>query len=336
MAEAITSDAAVRKVLLGGSFYTGLAEAVAIVSGLATSLVAARVLSPRDFGLMATATLALSVLDHFSQSGFDAALVQRQDDVESYLDVAWTWQLLRGLVITLLLFAVALPMSRFYGEAVLLPLVMASALSSTIAGAANVGRIFFARKLDFRTLFFINAAQAGLKLAVFLPAVLILRNVWALVVGHLGGALLSLAISYIAHPYRPKLAFDRGKLRELLRFGKWVTMFAWIGFFITKGDDIFVSKYIGVAALGFYQLAYDISNLPTTKVTHVIGRIGLPIYARLVHDRELLRATFLKVMRATLLASALVSTAIYIAVPDIIAYVLGSKWAPVIPLVRIL
>jgi len=326
----------VDKVLISGSFWTTIGEVIAGVAGLSGSVLAARVLSPRDFGLMGTTMLALSVLEHFSQTGFDTALVQRSTDVESYLDVAWTWHLMRGVFITLVLGAVAPLMARFYDEPTLLPLVLACSISVALAGAGNVGQIFFTRKLDFRTLFFIKAAHSLLRLGIFIPAILVFRNVWALVVGHLGGAVLGLVISYVTHPYRPKLKWDPKKLRELISYGKWLSGLAMIGFIITKGDDVFVSKYLGLAALGAYQLAYDVSNMPATNITHVLGRIGFPTYARLASDPDELQKAFIKIMRITLLISGPVSALIYVAIPDIVAYVIGPKWTSTIPLIRVL
>lgn len=326
----------VDKVLLSGSFWTTIGEIIAGASGLAGSVLAARVLSPRDFGLMGTTMLALSVLEHFSQTGFDTALVQRSSNVESYLDVAWTWHVLRGVLITLVLCATSPLLARFYDEPTLFPLVVICSLSVALVGAGNVGQIFFTRKLDFRTLFFIKTAHSLLRLGIFIPAILIFRNVWALVAGHLGGAILGLAISYITHPYRPKLKWDPPKLRELISYGKWLSGLAIIGFIITKGDDVFVSKYLGLTALGAYQLAYDVSNMPATNITHVLGRIGFPTYARLSTEKEELQKAFIKIMRITLLISGPVSALIYIASPDIVAHVIGVKWTSAIPLIRIL
>lgn len=326
----------VDKVLLSGSFWTAIGEVIGGAATLCGSILAARVLSPRDFGLMGTTMLTLSVLEHFSQTGFDSALVQRSSNIESYLDIAWTWHVMRGVFITLVLCAIAPLLSRFYGEPMLFPLIIVCSLSVALAGAGNIGQIYFTRKLDFRTLFWIKAAHSLLRLCIFIPAILIFRNVWALAAGHLGGAILGLVISYASHPYRPRLRWDPAKLRELITYGKWLSGLAMIGFVITKGDDVFVSKYLSISALGAYQLAYDLSNMPATNITHVLGRIGFPTYARLADDKEELQKAFIKIMRATLLISGPVSALIYIAIPDIVSHIIGSQWTNVIPLVRIL
>jgi lipopolysaccharide exporter len=104
----------------------------------------------------------------------------------------------------------------------------------------------------------------------------------------------------------------------------------------TQGDDIFVSKYLGLTALAFYQLAYNITNFPATNITHVISRVSFPIYSRLQNDPAELRAAFMKVMKNTVLAAGLVSVVIWAGIPLVVDYVIGKQWAPIVPLVRIL
>jgi O-antigen/teichoic acid export membrane protein len=104
----------------------------------------------------------------------------------------------------------------------------------------------------------------------------------------------------------------------------------------TQGDDIFVSKYLGFAALGLYQMAYSVSNLPATQITHVISRVTFPAYSRLLSEPERLRAAFQRVLRGTMLLAAPLSVIIWFLIPDYVRYVVSSKWQPIVPLVRIL
>lgn len=326
----------VNKALLSGSFWTAFGEVVGQLATLATTILGARLLKPRDFGLMGTVLLTMSILEHFSQTGFDAALIQKKEDIEEYLNVAWTWHVGRGALITALLCGLAWPISLFYDEPMLLPLMLCVSVTAVITGASNIGTVYFTRDLEFRTIFYIKGGTTLLRLLVFIPAIFYFRNVWALVVSHIGTAVVHIVVTYVSHPFRPKLAFDRKRLEELIGYGKWITGLAWIGFFIGKGDDVFVSKYIGITALGLYIIAYDVSNMPTINITHVIGRVGMPTYSRLQDDKEGLKRAFINVMRATLMISGPVSVFIYIMVPDIVAHVIGSQWEPAIPLVRIL
>ncbi|MCA9628646.1 MAG: lipopolysaccharide biosynthesis protein [Myxococcales bacterium] len=332
----MSSSQRVDRVLVSGSFWTSVGEVSGALADLVTSIVAARVLELRDFGLFGAAMLVLAILDQFSQTGFESALVQKSDDPKSFLNVTFTWHLLRGLLMSGILLVAAPLVSRWYDEPALFSLLLCLSLAPLINGIRNVGTVYFTRQLDFRTIFLIKISQTLLRLVVFLPAVLYFRNVWALVISQLMGAIVGVVISYVAHPYRPRLEWDREKLRELVAYGKWLTGLAWLIFVITQGDDIFVSKYLGIVALGVYQYAYKLSNTPATAITHVVGGIAMPMYSRLQDAPEERKAAFIKVMRLTLFLAGPVSVFIYFAVPDVVAFVIGEKWAPAIPLVRIL
>jgi O-antigen/teichoic acid export membrane protein len=331
-----TSTLPVGRILLRGSLWTTVGEVLAGLALLATGILAARLLTPHDFGIMGAVMLALTIIDQFSQTGFQSALVQREHDVESYLDVVFTWHLIRGACMSLLLVVLAPWLGRLYAEPTLVPVMRVVAIHPLLGAATNIGQIYFHRKLDFRALALMKLGQTALRIATFVPALLYFKNVWALVLGVLASALSAVIISYIAHPYRPSLRWDTKRLRELIRYGKWLTGFAAIGFFISYGDNLFVSKYLGLAVLGVYQLAYEISNFPTVNITHVLGRIAFPTYSRLQRDPQGLRHAFVQVMRAALLLSGPVSVLLFAAAADLIHLVFGEKWAPAVPLIRIL
>ena len=58
--------------------------------GFVRTIILARLLAPRDFGLLGIAMLATSILETFSQTGFQAALIQKKENVESCLQTDWT------------------------------------------------------------------------------------------------------------------------------------------------------------------------------------------------------------------------------------------------------
>jgi len=332
----VSTHADVKKTLVSGSFWIAVSEILKAVAELSSSIIAARVLSPEDFGLMGTVLLTIAVLENFSRTGFDQALIQKQDEVEPFLNVAWTWHVLRGVGLAALLAVAAVPVSHFFDQPTLKYLIWAMTLQVVFQGAQNIGLVFFSRDLNFKTICVVNGLQAFASAGVAIPAVLVFQNVWGLVVGLIAGAFVSLIVSYVVQPFRPKLEWDPARFKELTRYGRWITGLSFIGFIVTQGDDIFVSKYLGLAALAYYQLAYSISNLPATKVTHVISRVSFPTYARLQNNPEGLRAAFVGVLRSTMMLSAPVSVVIWLAAPGIVEHILGQKWAPILPLIQIL
>jgi len=78
-----------RKVAKGG-FWVFFLRIVNRGFSLIRLIILARILSPNDFGLMGIALLTMSTLETFSQTGFQQALIQKKEDIKSYLDNAWT------------------------------------------------------------------------------------------------------------------------------------------------------------------------------------------------------------------------------------------------------
>lgn len=325
-----------RRTLVTGSFWIALSEVLKAVAELSSSVIAARILAPSDFGLMGAVLLTIAVLENFSKTGFDQALIQKQESVEPYLNVAWTWHVLRGCGLALALALLAPLIADWYDEPSLKWLIWATTLQVVVQGFQNVGMLFFSRELNFKKICFVNVLQATASAGVAIPAILYFQNVWGLVWGLVASGVVTTVVSFLVHPWRPSFEWDYKRFSNLTKFGKWITGLSVIGFLVTQGDDIFISKFVGLEALAFYQLAYSISNLPATKITHVISRVSFPTYSRLQEQPDELKAVFVGVMRTTLLISAPLSVTIYLVGPGIVEHIIGAKWSPILPLIEIL
>lgn len=155
----ITSAKAAGPILARGSAWISLGQVVSALTGLVGSIVAARLLTPDDFGLMGIVLLTLATLNALSQTGFDRALIQRKE-ADDYMNVAWTVQAVRGLALSLVLVAAAWPLSWFYDEPRLLGLFAFMSTSVLAAGVRNVTTVFFHRALDFRSLVVMGIVKA--------------------------------------------------------------------------------------------------------------------------------------------------------------------------------
>src|SRR4030042_3231124 len=121
---------------------------------------------------------------------------------------------------------------------------------------------------------------------------------------------------YVISSYRPRLQLNRTQARELFRFGKWIAGTSILIFLIINGDDIFVGKLLGVVMLGFYQMAYKISNTPTTEITLVISQISFPAYSKLQDNLPKLKDAFLMILKLTAFISFPLAAFIFIIAPE--------------------
>ena len=299
-------------------------------------VILARILSPNDFGLMGIALLTMATLDTFSQTGFQQALIQKKEDIKPYLDSAWTVLILRGFILFAILYFIAPYAATFFNAPEAKPIIQAIGFAVLFQAFTNIGVIYFQKELEFNKQFIYQLSGTLADFIVAISAVLILKNVWALVFGLLAGNFARFVVSYFIHPYRPHLSSNLGKAKELFGFGKWILGSSILIFLITQGDDIFVGKLLGATALGFYQMAYRISNMPATEITHVISQVTFPAYSKLQDNIPKLREAYLKVLQVTAFLSFPIAGLIFVLAPDFTKIFLGAKWMPMVPAMQVL
>ena len=324
-----------QRVVRGGLWVFSL-KLINRLFGLASTIILARVLAPGDFGLFGIALLAMSALETFTQTGLNSALIQKKQDITAYLDTAWTFQAIRGCLLALILFATAPYVADFFGTQAAQPILQVIGLTILIQGLTNIGVIYFDKELEFHKQFAYQVSYTLANAGVAISMVLLLRSVWALVFGLLAGNLAQLIVSYFIHPYRPRPRFNQEQFTELFHFGKWYLGSSILMYLVTQGDNIVVGKLLGATALGFYQLAYRISNMPATEITHVISQVTFPAYSKLQDNIPKLREAYLKVLQLTAFLSFLVAGLIFVLGSDFTTIFLGEKWLPMVPAMQLL
>lgn len=304
--------------------------------GFIRLIILARLLAPNDFGLMGIALLTLSILETFSETGFQTALIQKKKDISAYLDTAWTVSILRGIALCIIIFFSAPYVGLFFKSTEASSIIQVLGLSILLRGFTNTGIIYFQKELEFNKQFIYGLITTSADFIVAILAAVILKNIWALVFGYLVANLAGLVASYLIQPYRPRLSLDFKRIKELSGFGKWVFGYNILYFFLMQGDDFFVGKVLGIAALGFYQMAYKISNIPATEITHVISKVIFPAYSKMQDDLPRLRESYVRVLQFIAFFSFPIAGLIFILAPEFTMIFLGNKWMPMVPAMQVL
>ena len=303
---------------------------------LVRTVILARVLAPHDFGLMGIALLAMVILETFSHTGFNIALIQKKGNIDEYLDTAWVAQVIRGIILFGILLAAAPFVAAFFNTPRATDIVRVIAISVLFKGFTNIGTIYFQKNFEFNKLFVHLLSTTIADLAVAIPAALILRSVWALVFGLVASHLVGCIISYILSPFRPRMNIDWKKFRELFGFGRWILGSSILVFLITQGDDAFVGKILGATALGFYLMAYTLSNLAATEISEALSIVTIPTYSKIQDNLNKLKDAYLKVLQLTAFISIPISGGIFILASELTSTFLGDKWMPMVPAMQAL
>ncbi len=324
-----------QRVIKGGFWVFGLNISTRFLRFIST-LVLARLLVPSDFGVLGIALLSIALLENFSLTGFDRALIQKKENINGFLNTAWTISIVRAVILFLILFSSASMVAAFFKIRGSEQILRVLALSLILDGVANIGIVFFSKEMDFKRLFIYRASGAVAYMVVAIPLAFILRNIWALAFGILAEKIVCLILSYILHPYRPSLDLDLEKARELYGFGKWLFAIGILAYLITQGDNAFVGRVLGATALGFYAMAYRISTLPLEDIYKTASSVMFPAYSALQGDVTKLREAYLRTLRVVTFITFPVAGMIFVLSYEFTKIFLGQVWLPMVPLIKIL
>lgn len=321
---------------MSAGFWAAAIRIVLRVAMILRTIILARLLAPDDFGLMAIATLAIVLLERLTENGFEAALVQHKEDIAPYLNTAWTLQIVRGLTIAGVLAVTAPWVAQFFRAPEATDIIRVLAIAVAMRGFANIAVVTFIKELRFDKLFMLQVGSRGLNIVVSIGAAFALRNVWALVLGTLAGAVAHLVGSYIIDSYRPKIHWVWSQVRLLFAFGKWILASNTLNYFSGNLDDILVGRILGVQYLGWYRMAYNFSQAVATEVSHVTTQVAFPTYSKLQAAADKLRIAYVGTVHFVAFLGFPIAFGTIIIADDLTYGVLGNRWAPIIVPMQIL
>jgi len=324
----MTSKFAARVIRGGG--WTLLQNILTQSLSLLRIVVLARLITPSEFGLFAVALVALTIVEAFSTTGIQDALIQKEEDIESRLNIAWTIQLVRGLVLSAVLFMSAEYISEFLAAPEATSLIQIISLMPLLRSLESIGVVRLHRELVFKSLAKLALLDSFASLVISAAATTIVAGQFALVIGIIGGAIARTISSYAICFHPPRLQWSKHEARNLFKYGKWITANRILFLFLSRLDVVVVSKLMGTASLGSYQMAQRVSEVSTKSLSAAVGSVAFSAYSRVQSDPIRLRRAFLFSLEAVSLFAMSTAAFISVSADFIVGAILGKQWEVVV------
>lgn len=295
----------------------------------AGNLVLTRLLFPEAFGLMAIVQAVIYGVTMLSDVGIAPAIVQNaHGDSATFLNTAWSLQILRGTLMWLSISLLALPLANLYGEPALSGLLAAAALTALVSGFNSTKLATADRNLNAVrvTLIEVGSYAVGLVLMIFLAWRF--KSVWALVWGNVAAALIKAVASHRLLPGLPnRVAWDGEASRHLLHFGKWVFLSSAVTFLAGEGNKLLIAGLLDLRQLSFYTLASSLSLLLSQAMQQLAGKVLFPAYAEIARHRPAqMRPAVIRARLALVIPSWLVA-AVFVTCGDrLVAFLYDPRY----------
>jgi O-antigen/teichoic acid export membrane protein len=319
---------ALRRAAVRSAGVTIFSGSAALAIQVVSTVVLARLLMPRDFGLVAMVTTFSLLLMNFGLNGLTEAVVQRET-IDNALASNLFWiNIIGGLVLTGLFAAAGSLMARFYGEPLVAPIAagISPCIFLTSASVLHLGLLKRAMRFTAVSMNDIVARLVSVVVSIFFGWKG--WGYWALVIGACALPLSSVVGAWILCRWLPRLPRKVPGTGSMVSFA--MNTYGWftINYITRNTDNLLVGWRFGSSALGFYKKAYDLFTLPTMQLVASNTVVAVSALSRVKDDRILFRRYLLGAITVVAFVGMGLSGDLTLVGRDLIRVVLGAKWGP--------
>jgi O-antigen/teichoic acid export membrane protein len=303
---------------------------------LCSLMVLARLLGPKDFGLVGMVTAFTGILTLFRDFGLSSAAIQRTHVTDEQISTLFWINIFVGMLLGLLAVAGAPIIAAFYHEPRLVGVTAVLALGFVFNAAGVQHSVLLQRQMRFTALAVINTVGLIAGTAIGIGGARAGYGYWALVGMTVTIPLISTVGFWLTTAWVPGMPHRQTGIRSMLRFGGTVTLNGLVSYLANNVEKVLLGRFWGVDALGIYGRAYQLVNIPTDNLNFAAGEVAFSALSRLQDDPIRLKRYFLTGYSVVLALTLPMTIACALFADDVILVVLGPKWSAAVPLFRLL
>lgn len=301
-------------------------------------IVLARLLKPSDFGLFSLVMIAIGLTESFTQTGINTTIVQSKKDINYFLNTAWVIAIIRGFLIGLIMLGLALLMSNFYQEDLLVPLIVLATLIPIIKGFINPAIAQWQKNFLFAKEGLYHAIHLSSEVLMQIALAFVLRSVWALLGGVILAALVEVIVSFLMNPQRPKFHYQSDRARHIFSNSKPLMLASVFAYLNDNADDFLIGKMLNSHQLGIYHNSYSLSHKVNYELSKSAHHGLMPVFSNLHQGEDQLRLkrAFRNSILSTFLISLVFSLPLIIWPTFFVNLILGEQWLEASQIIGIL
>lgn len=324
------------KDVLRGFIWSGLDKFGVVVIQLVLELLIARILLPKDYGVVGVILIFTTLAIIFSEGGFSNALIQKQDRNEEDYSTVFYFNIVVGFVIYFIIFFVAPEIESYFNIPKLALYLRVTCISIIFSSSVLVHKTKLTILLNFK-----KQAQYSLISVLVAGSISLFMayrgyGIWSLVVQTLILSLVNAVLLWLGLKWLPLLRFSSTSLKQLFSFGSKILLASILQAIYFNLYPFLIGKFLSTKQLGIYSKANQFTQMPSSVLTNVLQRVMFPLFSSHQNDD---RKIFILNIFYTKLCSMFflpIFFGLAILAKPLIILAFSSKWDEMIPVFVVL
>ena len=329
------SSKGLKSKTLKGFKWSFIQQVITQILVLVTGIILMRLLSPKEFGIVAMVTVISSFLNIFSDFGLTSSLIRKKEIEEIDIQVVYTITVILGCSLAMILFICSNFLADFYKEPRVSLIAKILSLNFVFASITSIHTTLLRKNLRFKEI----AISRGLSILIASTIAIYLAyenyGIWALVAqGIVSTLFYSLIISkFISAKF--KFNLNKEILKEHLNFGVPLFGSRTFSYFSKNSDKIFIGKFLSSYELGIYSRAYNLVYLPIHKISMIFTSVMFSAYSKISNEKKKIGDTYLSMISILMYLLLIGLSVLFIYSDFLVVEVLGEKWIEISELMKV-
>lgn len=304
------------------------------VVGFVVMIITARLLSPKDFGLIGALTIFTVIGTILATSSFTIALIRRKFNTENEYNAVFLFNLLISIALYLILFFSAPLIAHYFEQPELLNLSRFLFLIIIINILSVVPYIKLTRQMDFKKLSLINLLSVTASGAISIYLAIIGYDYWVIAWQQVLYQVFRSCLLLCFGSWKILSKPDFSIISEIFAFSFFLLLTDLMSNGIRYVYNIYIGKVFSIQQLGYYSQANKFQNIPSTVITGGISSVSYPVLAQLIDDPSRQLMYFRKIIRILSFLIFPVILGLIACADNLFSVVLTDKWLPSVPYFR--
>jgi len=298
-------------------------KAIAFVIGI----ILARLLTPREYGLVGMVSIFIILTQPFVNSGFSQALIRKKKCTQTDFSTIFYFNFFAGVLLYAILFCVAPYISNFFDEPQLTTITRAIGLIIILEAASLIQITILTREVNFKiqTKIKIIASLVSGIVGIFLAYKG--YGVWSLVFKKIVSSTLTSSMLWINNKWKPQLVFSFSVIKELFGFSSKLLISGIIDKVYYNIYNLVIAKYFSAKELGLYTRAQNFKDLGAQQISEIISTVAFPVLSSIQDEPNRLKDNYIKIMTATMFVVFSLMFVLCAVSESLVLTLIGEKWA---------
>ncbi len=293
-------------------------------------IILARILSPREFGLIGMLTIFIALSQSFIDSGFTNALIRKKDCTQTDYSTIFYFNFVIGIIFYFILFFSAGSISIFFNEPQLELLLQVLGLGLILNALGIIQRTILTKNINFKLQTRVSVVASTLSGTIAISMAYNGFGVWSLVALTLSRFGFTSIFLWMWAKWKPNLIFSIKSFKELFSFGSKLLISGLIDTAYRNVYYLIIGKYFAAVELGYYTRADQFQALPSKQLTGIFGRVSYPILSTIQDDVKKLRTAYTQIIKITMFITFVLMLGMSAIAKPMIMTLIGEQWLPAV------